>query len=114
MDEDQSAPTAMRDAATEARARNTAAAVLKRKQIAAQRATNQTAAKAEAIRLKQEAQAAAKAVKVEAQVEANAVKQEEKRIAAEKRKTQPAGSANKGAPRKARPRMDETPVGIPK
>ena len=53
---------------------------------------------------------AAKAVNAEAK----AVKQEEKRIAAEKRKTQPAGSTNKGAPAKARPKMNETPVGVPK
>ena len=53
---------------------------------------------------------AAKAVKAEAKV----VKQEEKRIAAEKRKTQPPGSTNEGAPAKARPKMDETPVGVPK
>ena len=114
MEEDQSAPTAMRDAAAEASARNTAAAVRKRKQIATQRATNQTAAKAEAARLKQEAQAAAKVVKAEAKVEAKVAKQEEKCIAAEKRKTQPAGSTNKGAPPKVRPNMNETPVSIPK
>ena len=74
MEEDQSAPAAPATpaaptAATEARSRNTAAAVLKRKEIAAQRSATQTAArvaKAEAAQLKQEAQVTAKAVKAEA------------------------------------------------
>ena len=60
MEEEQSAPAApatpAAPAATEGRSRNTAAAVLKRKEIAAQRSATQTAArvaKAEAAQLKQ-------------------------------------------------------------
>ncbi len=108
--DDPAAPPITRGNAAETRARNTVAAAAKRKLIAEKRENTRAADKAKVGELKKEAEEAMKIVKADAK----AAKQEEKRIAAEKRKTQPPGSTNKGAPQKTRPTMDETPPGFEK